>query len=257
MSEPLGFRARQRMVDACAVYRIYDAGGRLVYVGMTGDLRQRFGQHASQRWFLLAETIRVEWFATEDAAREAERQAIRGEHPERNIQDRSPVRPLQLVTPGTVTLSEAVEQGVVSCTRGAADGARRSDRRADLPGRRGVAGGSALASVRPLLGVQGPQGRLEPGVVGPEVWRLRPVQGHPPPCAGRGQTGPPGTTRTEEEEVTEMGLFDGKKHEPAKARDPRPKGSQKGTTKRDAQRGPLNFGGKARSSWLSSGPKRK
>jgi hypothetical protein len=56
-----------------------------------------------------------------------------------------------------------------------------------------------VASVRPLLGVPEEEGRMEPGVVAPEVWRLRPVQGHPPPCAGRGQSGPPGTTRTEEE----------------------------------------------------------
>lgn len=54
-----------------------------------------------------------------------------------------------------------------------------------------------------------------------------------------------------------MGLFSSKNHEPPKGRDPRPKGSQKGTTKRDHQRGPLNFGGKARSSWLSNGPKKK
>lgn len=53
-----------------------------------------------------------------------------------------------------------------------------------------------------------------------------------------------------------MGLLDGKNHEKAAAREPRPKGAQKGVTKRDAQRGPLNFGGKARSSWLSDGPKR-
>jgi hypothetical protein len=50
-----------------------------------------------------------------------------------------------------------------------------------------------------VLGVPEAEGRLEPGVVAPEVWRLRPVQGHPPPCAGWGQVGPPGTTRTEEE----------------------------------------------------------
>jgi hypothetical protein len=54
-----------------------------------------------------------------------------------------------------------------------------------------------------------------------------------------------------------MGLFDGKDHKQAEARDPRPKGAQKGVTKRDAQRGPLNFGGKARSSWFSDGPKKK
>lgn len=140
MSEPLTLKARQRMSDVCAVYRIYGADGRLLYVGMTGDLRQRFWQHASQRWFLLAETIRVEWFATEKAAREAERQAIRAEHPQRNIQDRSPERPLRLVTPGTVTLSEAVREQVVSCTLHALR--KASQRDPDFPaklGKRGLA----------------------------------------------------------------------------------------------------------------------
>jgi predicted GIY-YIG superfamily endonuclease len=140
MSEPLTLKARQRMTDACAVYRIYGADARLLYVGMTGDLQKRFGHHASQRWFLLAETIRVEWFATEKAAREAERQAIRGEHPERNIQDRLPGRPLQLVTPGTVTLSEAVREQVVSCTLHALR--KASQRDDDFPaklGKRGIA----------------------------------------------------------------------------------------------------------------------
>jgi hypothetical protein len=53
-----------------------------------------------------------------------------------------------------------------------------------------------------------------------------------------------------------MGPFDGKKHEPAKARDPRPKGAQKGTRYRDTERGVWGPGGKARSPWLSGHDKR-
>jgi len=77
-------------------------------------MRQRFWQHASQRWFLLTATIRVEWFATEGAARESERQAIRAEHPERNIQDRRAPEPSDPpVIAGLVTLKQAVERGHV------------------------------------------------------------------------------------------------------------------------------------------------
>jgi hypothetical protein len=38
---------------------------------------------------------------------------------------------------------------------------------------------------------------------------------------------------------------------------PRPKGTQKGVVKRDNQHGPFNFGGKARTPWLSPKTKKK
>jgi len=146
MSVPLPLTTRQRMAGACAVYRIYGADDCLLYVGMTGDLRKRFADHASQRWFLLAETIRVEWFATEATAREAERRAIRSEHPRRNIMDRkereertSPESPhLRLVPPqGTVTLTEAVALDIVDCTLHAL---RKASQRAGFPPHTGFRG---------------------------------------------------------------------------------------------------------------------
>ena len=51
-----------------------------------------------------------------------------------------------------------------------------------------------------------------------------------------------------------MGLFNGKNNEP-NTRDPRPKGAQKGVTKRVHQKSPHFAGGdaKARTPWLFSG----
>lgn len=53
-----------------------------------------------------------------------------------------------------------------------------------------------------------------------------------------------------------MGLFDGKDHKPAKARDPRPKGAQKGTRYRNTERSVWGSAGKTRSPWVSGHDKR-
>lgn len=55
-----------------------------------------------------------------------------------------------------------------------------------------------------------------------------------------------------------MGLFSSGKHEPPPARDPRPKGSQKGVHQRSHQRGPfVSPSAKTRTPWLSSGKSSK
>jgi len=91
----------RRMADMHAVYRMFDGGDRLLYIGRTGDAGRRFGDHTSKRWFPLVETIKLEWFPTEAAAVLAERRAIRTERPRYNIAEtsksRSPV-PLAALT---------------------------------------------------------------------------------------------------------------------------------------------------------------
>lgn len=74
----------RRFADMHAVYRMYDERGHLLYVGVTGDLGQRLGEHSVKRWFPLVETVRLEWFPHRAAAAIAEKRAIIAEHPRYN-----------------------------------------------------------------------------------------------------------------------------------------------------------------------------
>lgn len=85
-------RAIQRAADMHAVYRMYDGQERLLYVGCTGNIGRRITEHALKRWFPLVDTIKLEWFPTQDAAYLAEVRAIRHEHPQYNKADREPPR---------------------------------------------------------------------------------------------------------------------------------------------------------------------
>jgi predicted GIY-YIG superfamily endonuclease len=70
-----------------ALYRYYDARGRLLYIGITNSVTRRDNQHGTgKRWRSQIATSRVEWFPTRTDALEAERRAIRREHPAFNIQ---------------------------------------------------------------------------------------------------------------------------------------------------------------------------
>jgi predicted GIY-YIG superfamily endonuclease len=75
----------RRLADMHAVYRMYDQGGRLMYIGMSGRAGRRFDQHAEKRWFPLVSTITLEWHATHAQARIAEIRAIADEKPRYNI----------------------------------------------------------------------------------------------------------------------------------------------------------------------------
>jgi len=79
-----------RVAQMHALYRMFDANGQLLYVGITGKLLNRLDQHAEKRWFPLVASITLEWFPKERDAREAERRAIAIEHPVYNIAGRLP-----------------------------------------------------------------------------------------------------------------------------------------------------------------------
>lgn len=69
-----------------AVYRLYDADGALLYVGITYDLGRRWTQHAKvQRWWDAVCTQKIEWHSCREDAEDAERTAIRTEAPKYNI----------------------------------------------------------------------------------------------------------------------------------------------------------------------------
>jgi hypothetical protein len=74
----------RRFADMHALYRLFDDEGHLLYVGITGDLGQRLGDHSIKRWFPLVVRITLEWFPHRAAARLAEKRAIGTERPRYN-----------------------------------------------------------------------------------------------------------------------------------------------------------------------------
>jgi predicted GIY-YIG superfamily endonuclease len=72
--------ARQ-LADMHVVYRMFDAGGCLLYVGMTGNLGARLKDHADKAWFLAVASITLERFPSYAEAAVAEQAAIGAEHP--------------------------------------------------------------------------------------------------------------------------------------------------------------------------------
>lgn len=146
--------ALKRMTDLHAVYRMFNEDGRLLYVGLTGRLSHRLGNHAEKRWFPQVATIELEWFPTKAAAALAEQHAIRNERPLLNIvgnrehlhRHRKSGFPSAgpVAVPGVhadapeLTVREAVEDGVFGLTSNL-ERARKRVQRAGLEpvGRRG------------------------------------------------------------------------------------------------------------------------
>ena len=69
-----------------ALYRMFDAAGALLYVGITGHLPARIAAHdGEKRWWQDVAAVTVEHFSTRDAASAAETTAIKSENPLYNI----------------------------------------------------------------------------------------------------------------------------------------------------------------------------
>lgn len=69
-----------------ALYRMWDAAGTLLYVGITGNPIERWRKHAQKKpWWRRVHQITCELFPKEHLALDAERAAIRAERPEFNI----------------------------------------------------------------------------------------------------------------------------------------------------------------------------
>ena len=68
------------------LYRHFDHNGVLLYVGISLSTVQRLGQHRDHsHWFDAIVRVEIESFETRAAALDAEREAIRAEHPLCNI----------------------------------------------------------------------------------------------------------------------------------------------------------------------------
>ncbi|MFB7845493.1 GntR family transcriptional regulator [Streptomyces sp. NPDC056053] len=76
---------RGHQVGKAAVYRLYDAGGTLLYVGLSGNPTKRFlGHRADKPWWPEVNTHTLQWFNSRDDASVAERDAIADERPRYN-----------------------------------------------------------------------------------------------------------------------------------------------------------------------------
>lgn len=68
-----------------ALYRLYDAHGRLLYIGITHELEQRWSTHASTKaWWSKVVRKTIEWHENRGLAEAAEKTAIREERPMHN-----------------------------------------------------------------------------------------------------------------------------------------------------------------------------
>lgn len=77
------------------VYRLWDAQKELLYVGISKSLMTRIDQHAKGKsWADEIDSVTAKAYASRDAARAAEIQAIRSENPKHNIMDRAPLNHL-------------------------------------------------------------------------------------------------------------------------------------------------------------------
>ena len=73
------------MDDKTALYRHFDASGKLLYVGISLNAVARLYQHSiGSRWFRDIARIEVEWHASRAAACAAEVAAIQAERPAHN-----------------------------------------------------------------------------------------------------------------------------------------------------------------------------
>jgi predicted GIY-YIG superfamily endonuclease len=77
-----------------ALYRHFDADGKLLYVGISHSPLLRLSQHRDNaRWFEKIKSVQHEWFPSRQEAMEAERKAVAEENPECNIMLRRAVLP--------------------------------------------------------------------------------------------------------------------------------------------------------------------
>lgn len=75
------------MSEPTSLYRFYDHGGVLLYIGITNDMARRFGNHGEKKsWHPRAVRVTIEHHPTRQDALEAEAAAIIREAPLYNVQ---------------------------------------------------------------------------------------------------------------------------------------------------------------------------
>lgn len=76
---------QQRHDAECALYRHFDAGGNLLYVGISISAARRLGEHQRSAWARQISLVTVEWLPSRADAERREMLAIREEKPKFNV----------------------------------------------------------------------------------------------------------------------------------------------------------------------------
>lgn len=99
--------------ERTTLYRLYDANGQLLYVGVTGNPRKRFGDHRRNKdWWGDVSTRSLEWFDTEAQALEMEIRAITTEAPKYNLRSTDAFKAQQSATARAVSPEKRRARGV-------------------------------------------------------------------------------------------------------------------------------------------------
>lgn len=89
MLDRLTFGERPSDTRATSVYRLFDAEGNLLYVGITNRGHHRLNQHAADKdWWQDVASATIEHHLNRQAAMAAETKAIREENPRYNLQQK-------------------------------------------------------------------------------------------------------------------------------------------------------------------------
>lgn len=107
-----------------ALYRHFDADGRLLYVGISSSHLERLSQHMQgSHWSQDISRIEVEWHVTHFAAHQAEVAAIINEKPLHNIQHAAKSEAAALIgLLGASNVAEAVGCGVTAVSNASVRG---------------------------------------------------------------------------------------------------------------------------------------
>lgn len=84
-SNPMSLPDSNAIPEDNALYRHYDATGRLLYVGITNNPGSRWKGHRDKPWWLYVDTTRIERFGSRAEVEAAEAAAIKAERPWWNI----------------------------------------------------------------------------------------------------------------------------------------------------------------------------
>ncbi|MFF0395112.1 hypothetical protein ACFYSJ_04880 [Streptomyces sp. NPDC005248] len=105
-----------------ALYRLYDEGDGLLYIGITADVEQRMNARRSDKpWWTDVSRREVEWHATRTIALNEELQAIRSEAPRHNLAGTSEGYKRRELKDREVTSAEAkgllavLDRGIFDC----------------------------------------------------------------------------------------------------------------------------------------------
>jgi predicted GIY-YIG superfamily endonuclease len=86
LAKPKTTRSQQHQQGSHVLYRFFDAGEQLLYIGITANPPQRFKAHQTEKgWWDAVSGIRIETFESRAQLVEAERVAIQAERPLYNI----------------------------------------------------------------------------------------------------------------------------------------------------------------------------